>query len=168
MEAGGGGVEAEGAHRQSWGPVIRPVCLWIFISSFAWRWWRGWSGGPESLKFSSSPVEKTSARHSHMVNISLTPNPFPLLITWDNRFRTVGKENMSQENMLAGSQELPLGIWLTQAGFSQTEGERQLPEGTAMGQMPFLSAWSPNHREHKPCDSLGNCFLGQLSSSSSC
>lgn len=103
MEAGGGGVEAEGAHRQSWGPVIRPVCLWIFISSFAWRWWRGWSGGPESLKFSSSPVEKTSARHSHMVNISLTPNPFPLLITWDNRFRTVGKENMSQENMLAGS-----------------------------------------------------------------
>lgn len=75
-----------------------------------------------------------------MVNISLTPNPFPLLITWDNRFRTVGKENMSQENMLAGSQELPLGVWLTQAGFSQTEGERQLPEGTAMGQMPFLSA----------------------------
>lgn len=46
-----------------------------------------------------------------MVNLSLIPSPFPLLITQDNRFRTVGKENMSQENVLAGSQELPLGVW---------------------------------------------------------
>lgn len=103
-----------------------------------------------------------------MVNISLIPNPFPSLITRDNRFRTVGKENMSQEKALAGSQELPLGVW----GRHVQASRRPRGRGSSLrGQLLvrcLSSLFDPQTAEKTNPVTLENCFLSQLSSSTTC
>lgn len=117
----------------------------------------------------SIPVlEKTSARCSHMVNISLIPKPFPSLITLDNKCRTVGKENMSQEKALARSQELPFGVW----GRHVQASRRLRGRGSSLrGQLLvrcLSSLLDPQTTGKTNPVTLENCFLGQLSSSTTC